>query len=147
MNDSYISLNIAAATGVSYLLHFQLQAKYVLKPDYGFWVEIDQTPVAILSVRTQGNTVLRTDSANQWALFSIPPVATGGTTEVGFASFVECNRDGCDIDLFLDGVSISEVGGEAAVPEPGVGQMLVLGLTAAMVGGAAAFRRGCYRQG
>ena len=126
LNYNYLSQSIVTVPGGSYLLEFQLQALFARQPYYGFWVVIDQTPVANLSARTQANPVLRTDTANQWAVFSIPFTATGAVTEIGFASFVECNAVGCDIDLYLDDVNVSETA--AAVPEPGAGGMVALGL-------------------
>lgn len=140
LNYNYLYQSVATLTGGSYLLHFQLQAMFAQQPYYGFWVVINQTPVANLSARTQANPVLRTDTANQWAAFSIPFVATGEVTEIGFASFVECNSVGCDIDLFLDEVSLEDVSRADGVPEPGSGSLLALGLP--LLGWWAARRRG-----
>lgn len=140
LNYNYIFQTETTAPGGSYLLHFQLQARFVDQPYYGFWVVIDRTPVANLSARTQSNPVLRTDTANQWAQFSIPFVATGSSTEIGFASFVECNRRGCDIDLFLDDVILEGPVEGSSVPEPGSGSLLALGLP--LLGWWAARRRG-----
>jgi hypothetical protein len=140
LNYNYISQNVSTTLGNSYLLQFQLQALFAQQPYYGFWVVINQTPVANLSARTQANPVLRTDTANQWATFVIPFVASGPVTEIGFASFVECNALGCDMDLYLDDVSLQDLGGAEGVPEPGTSQLLAVGLP--LLGWLAARRRG-----
>ena len=133
LNYNYLSQTVVTTPGNAFLLTFQLQAMYQRQPYYGFWVVIDHTPVANLSVRTQSNPVLRTDTANQWATFQIPFTAIGPTTEIGFASFVECNRVGCDIDLYLDSVSLADLGDVAQIPEPS---------TAVLFGGSLIFALG-----
>jgi hypothetical protein len=136
LNYNYLSQTVATTPGNGFLLTFQLQAMYRSQPYYGFWVVVDHTPVANLSARTQSNPVLRTDTTNQWATFQIPFTATGPTTEIGFASFVECNRVGCDIDLYVDSVSLSDLGDETQIPEPS---------TAVLFGGSLMFALGVAR--
>ena len=127
LNYNYLSQTVATSPGNNYLLTFQLQALYRLQPYYGFWVVIDHIPVANLSARTQSSPVLRTDTVNRWATFQIPFASIGPNTEIGFASFVECNRVGCDIDLFLDSVSLTDLG---SAPEVSSGLLLFGGLVA-----------------
>jgi len=124
LNYNYIFQSVATTPGNGYILTLQLQAKYLLQPYYGFWIVVDHTPAANLSARTQSNPVLRTDTSNQWATFQVPVTAVGTATEIGFASFVECNSAGCDMDLFLDSVSLADLGGETEIPEPSGGLLL-----------------------